>query len=122
MEYKYMCIVDTDNVYKDLAYVCVKQEDDGSVSCEVQEYKLQDNEHLLDAEKPTICRCAGGPGFVRPKWDADTSAWTEAATDEEIAAWETEHPAPEVPEPEPTEQEQMRADIDFLAAMTGVSL
>lgn len=32
-------------------------------------------------------------------------------------------PAPEpLPEPEPTEMEQLRADIDFVAAMTGVSL
>lgn len=30
-------------------------------------------------------------------------------------------PEPE-PEPEPTEMEQLRADIDFIAAMTGVSL
>lgn len=30
-------------------------------------------------------------------------------------------PEPE-PEPEPTETEQLRADIDFIAAMTGVSL
>lgn len=30
-------------------------------------------------------------------------------------------PDPE-PEPEPTEMEQLRADIDFVAAMTGVSL
>ena len=30
-------------------------------------------------------------------------------------------PEPE-PEPEPTETEQLRADVDFLAAMTGVSL
>lgn len=27
-----------------------------------------------------------------------------------------------LPEPEPTETEQLRADIDFIAAMTGVSL
>ena len=32
-------------------------------------------------------------------------------------------PEPEPdPEPEPTEMEQLRADVDFLAAMTGVSL
>ena len=30
-------------------------------------------------------------------------------------------PEPE-PEPEPTEMEQLRADVDFIAAMTGVSL
>ncbi len=34
-----------------------------------------------------------------------------------------EVPAPEPePDPEPTETEQLRADIDFIAAMTGVSL
>ncbi len=32
-------------------------------------------------------------------------------------------PAPEPePEPGPTEMEQLRADVDFIAAMTGVSL
>lgn len=32
-------------------------------------------------------------------------------------------PQPEpVPEPEPTETEQLRADVDFLAAMAGVTL
>lgn len=32
-------------------------------------------------------------------------------------------PDPELqPEPEPTETEQLRADVDFLAAMAGVSL
>lgn len=34
-----------------------------------------------------------------------------------------EVPAPEPePEPEPTETEQLRADVDFLAAMAGVTL
>ena len=32
----------------------------------------------------------------------------------------TERPAP--PEPEPTAEEQLRADVDFLAAMGGVTL
>lgn len=36
-------------------------------------------------------------GFIKPRWDS--IGWTEAATDEEIAAWEAEHPALEVPEP-----------------------
>lgn len=38
-------------------------------------------------------------------------------TEEEIAADRAAIPAPP-----PTEQEQIRADVDFLAAMTGVSL
>ena len=46
--------------------------------------------------------------------EPDTEAWE---------AWkqaEAEKPAPE-PQP-PTEQEQLRADVDFLSAMTGVTL
>ena len=41
-----------------------------------------------------------------------------------VTSWtagELPEPEPE-PEPEPTEMEQLRADIDFVAAMTGVSL
>ena len=34
---------------------------------------------------------------------------------------EVPEPEPE-PEPEPTEMEQLRADVDFIAAMTGVNL
>ena len=46
--------------------------------------------------------------------EADTEAWE---------AWkqaEAEKPAPE-PQP-PTELEQLRADVDYLSAMTGVTL
>lgn len=38
-----------------------------------------------------------------------------------MTAGEVPEPEPE-PEPEPTETEQLRADIDFVAAMTGVRL
>nr|DAI96399.1 MAG TPA: hypothetical protein [Caudoviricetes sp.] len=41
-----------------------------------------------------------------------------------VTSWtagELPEPEPE-PEPEPTEMEQLRADIDFVAAMTGVTL
>lgn len=119
-------------VYRDGAFHIVDDNDggditytftaSGNVSEEIQHYTLQDGEQLVDTTPPTMRSYAGSTGFVRPKWDANAAAWTEAATDEEIAAWETEHPAPVLPEPVPTEQEQMRADIDFLAAMTGVEL
>lgn len=39
---------------------------------------------------------------------------------ERQAAWKASLPSP--PAPEPTAEEQMRADIDYLAAMTGVTL
>lgn len=38
-----------------------------------------------------------------------------------MAAGVVPEPEPE-PEPEPTETEQLRADVDFLAAMAGVTL
>lgn len=94
MEYKYMCIVDADNIYRDLAYVCVTKADDVSTAYEVQNYKLQDNEYLLEATKPTICRYSGGAGFVKPRWDEDAETWVEGATAEQITAWEQENPDP----------------------------
>lgn len=45
----------------------------------------------------------------------------EGSTVVTMTAGVVPEPEPE-PEPEPTEMEQLRADIDFIAAMTGVSL
>lgn len=45
----------------------------------------------------------------------------EGSTVVNMTAGVVPEPEPE-PEPEPTEMEQLRADIDFVAAMTGVSL
>lgn len=43
---------------------------------------------------------------------------------EAVDAWNDEHPIlPEAQsEPEPTEMEQLRADVDYIAALTGVEL
>lgn len=57
-------------------------------------YKVPDGCHLLDAKHPTMRRHAGTSGFITPKWDSDTSAWTEGSTAEQIADWEDEHPDP----------------------------
>jgi hypothetical protein len=59
---------------------------------EIQNYALAESEQLVDTTPPTMRPYAGAAGFVLPKWDADTSAWIEAATKEEIAAWESDHP------------------------------
>ncbi len=48
------------------------------------------------------------------KWDGEQVV---ARTEEEIAADRAA-----IPEPPPSAQEQLRADVDFLAAMQGVSL
>lgn len=57
-------------------------------------------------------------GTVMP----NTEAW-EAWKAEQAELPEPEAPAPTEPEaPAPTELEQLRADVDYLSAMTGVSL
>lgn len=55
-----------------------------------------------------------GRGIPLYKWDgAQVIARSQEEIDADYAA---------MPKPAPTEQEQMRADIDFLAAMQGVEL
>ena len=51
-------------------------------------------------------------GIPRYRWDGSAAVLrTEEELEEDRAA---------LPEPEPTEQEQLRADVDFLLAMGGV--
>lgn len=47
-------------------------------------------------------------GFYRPKWDG--TQWIEGGT------------APEPIQPEPSEIDRLRADIDYIAIMAGVEL
>lgn len=123
MNYKHSCVIDAKFIYKTLVLVLLTQADQGEEQeWKVQNYTLAEGEQLIDTAPPIMRPHAGAAGFVSPKWDSDTSAWIEAATEEEIEAWESEHPAPELSERAPTAEEQMRADIDFLAAMTGVEL
>lgn len=119
MDYKHSCVIDAQNLYKTLVLVLRVKTDKGE-EWQVQSYVLQEGEQLVDIAPPTMRPYAGAEGFVSPKWDTDTSSWAEAAAPDEITAWETEHPAP--PAPAPTAQEQLRADVDYIAAMTGVSL
>ena len=56
--------------------------------------------------------CVAAPDEVGERWTYD------AETGEFRAPQPQEPPAP----PEPTETQQLRADIDFLAIMTGVNL
>lgn len=60
---------------------------------------------------------------IQQVFSAVTLGWSEA--NEEIAKAEAYNGEYEIiddgePEPEPTEQEQLRADVDFLLAMGGV--
>ena len=107
MEINHGCVVDDAGKY--VTFVLV-------VDGKIKNYSLSANESLISVPPPTIKQYAGNAGFIVPKWDGEE--WTEGATSQEISAWEAEHPA--MPEPEPTEQEQLRADVDFLLAMGGI--
>lgn len=89
-----------DAVGRHVTYVLVKIRDkpleDGGTEQfeEVQNYTLKDGEQLVDASPPVMRQHAGSTGFVSPVWGG--SDWQETATADEIAAWEKEHPAPEI--------------------------
>ena len=64
---------------------------------EVYYRKMQEGESLVYEPTPTGRTHAGTPGILKFRWNG--TAWEEAATADEIAAWEAEHPAPEPPGP-----------------------
>lgn len=101
MDYKHSCVIDAQNLYKTFVLVLLAENEEHEQEEQIQYYELLEGEMLVDTAPPVMRPYAGAVGLVRPKWDADTAQWVEAATEEEIAAWEKEHPAPEVPEPEP---------------------
>ena len=119
-------------VYRDGAYHIVDDNDggditytftaSGNVSAEIQHYTLQDGEQLVDTTPPTMRPYTGAEGLVMPRWDAAASAWVEGATEEEIADWETEHPAPELPERAPTPEERLTALEGAMLSMMGVNI
>lgn len=90
MDYKYGCVIDANRVYKTLVKVLLG--DDGEQ--EIESYTLKDGERVIDTYRPNPRPYKGATGYIKPQWDADTSTWIEAATEEEIAAWEAGHPDP----------------------------
>lgn len=90
MDYKYGCVIDANRVYKTLVKVLLG--DDGEQ--EIESYTLKDGERVIDTYRPNPCPYKGAAGYIKPQWDVDTSTWIEAATEEEIAAWEAENPDP----------------------------
>lgn len=99
MDYKHSCVIDAQNLYKTFVLVLLVENQEHQQEEKVQYYTLQEGERLVDTTPPAMRPYAGAEGFVSPKWDNDTSAWIEGATEDEIAAWEEEHPAPELPDP-----------------------
>ena len=106
MDYKHSCVIDAEHLYKTLVLVLLVQTDqEQEREWQVQGYTLGEGEQLVDAAPPAVRSHAGAAGLISPKWDSDTSAWIEAATEEEIAAWEAEHP-----DPNAKTLEELRAD------------
>ena len=95
---KHCSVVDAEG--RHVTYVLVKIRDkpleDGGTERveEVQNYTLKDGEQLVDASPPVMRQHAGSTGFISPVWGG--SDWQETAAADEIAAWEQEHPAPEI--------------------------
>ena len=94
MDYKHCCVVDAFGVYKTLVLVLLQKDESGETVENVQSYKLQPGERLIDANPPTMRQHAGAAGYIDPRWDDYDEAWVETATVKEIAAWEAEHPDP----------------------------
>lgn len=94
MNYKHCCVVDANGAYKTFVLVLLEQNEEGETTENVQGYTLAVGEQLIDTAPPAMRQHAGTSGFISPKWATGTSAWIEAATAEEIAAWEAEHPDP----------------------------
>lgn len=105
MEYKHSCVIDAQGLYKTLVLALFEEQEEGPQEERIQYYELLPGEQLVDTIPPTMRPYAGAAGFVSPVWAA--GAWTEGASEEEIADWEAEHPAPEQPEPEPSAEELM---------------
>ena len=113
MNNKQSCVIDAQGMYVTFVLIHMVENEDGQAEEIIQYYALQDGDRLVDTTPPTMRPYAGATGFICPMWDADASAWVEAATEEEIAAWEVEHPAPKKPEPVPT-VEELQAKITAL--------
>ena len=114
---KHCSVIDAEG--RHVTYVLVKIRDkpleDGGTERveEVQNYTLKDGEQLVDASPPVMRQHAGSTGFISPVWDG--SDWPETATADEIAAWEKEHPAPEVV-PSPMSNAELEAENKLLKA------
>ncbi|MCF2617946.1 hypothetical protein JQM68_12195 [Oscillibacter valericigenes] len=97
MEYKHSCVVDSGGVYQTLVLVLIynNAETPGEKE-ELLNYRLKEDEALLDVQPPVLRPCAGADGLVKPRWDDAAAQWEESASQSELSAWEAAHPAPEI--------------------------
>lgn len=116
MDYRYACVIDANSIYQDLVMLHWGRENPAQTQgWQVQGYTLAAGEQLLDAAPPVLRPHGGAAGFVSPRWDSGASAWVEAATEEEIAAWEAAHPDPNartLEEEKAARIAQSKADLD----------
>lgn len=103
MDYKYYSVIDVRDRYKTLVLAVNEPDETGEVQEKIQGYTLSEGDRLVDAPPPMMRPYAGADGFIKPSWNG--SEWRESAASEEIAAWETEHPAP--PPAPPSESERI---------------
>ena len=114
---KHCSVIDAEG--KHVTYVLVKIRDkpleDGTTEQveEIQNDTLKDGEQLVDASPPLMRQHAGSTVYIAPIWDG--SDWAEISTADEIAAWEQEHPAPEV-KPAPMSNAELEAENKLLKA------
>ena len=91
--YAAMVVINAEGRYVDIVQMYDPQ---GNELDHPYRYDLTAEERVIDARKPPMRQHTGTTGFIEPVWNDESSAWIEAATDEEIAAWEEAHPAPAV--------------------------
>ena len=106
MGYQYFCVIDGSGGY----VTCVLAGEAGGV----RDYTLKEGERLLAAPVPALR--VPGSGLLKPVWDG--AAWREAATAEEIAAWEEANALPEHSVPAPALERRVEALETETAALS----
>ena len=86
MTEKHCCVINAEKRY--VTYVLVLTDQSGVET--VQNYTLHEGEQLIDATPPKQRTSTAPDGYIVPVWDG--TAWTEEATEEEVAAWNELHP------------------------------
>ena len=70
-------------------------------------YNMEAGEKLVYADPPAVKTEQVRNGILKPRWNG--VEWEEAATAEEIRAWEADHPIPETSAPGPSLEDRVTA-------------
>lgn len=85
---------------------------------EIQYYTLKPGERIVETDPPLFKGNAGTTGFVSPLWDG--SQWIESATEEEIAIFDNENPAPSDQTDYETRISQLEEELAAAKILLGV--